>query len=217
MTKKRTECLPLAVARRPMAEAENFDRKDLVFMMGKFSAALAVAKPLCSMCLMRCDTALVLSWPGVARQAGDRIMSGRVDMPILCKGAGEWADIDFLEGRPYTENAYTELTYTKTGFYGHKALSRTHRRFHVHTGAFTIFTFFHVHSWFFHVHLHTFSRTYFGFHVHLLFSRPHLVFAYTPPFSSSFGQTDFGHSVLEFRHILLDVQVWSRTCCIAAP
>ena len=89
MTKKRTECLPLAVARRPMAEAENFDRKDLVFMMGKFSAALAVAKPLCSMRLLRCDTALVLSWPGVARQAGDRIMSGRVDMPILCKGAGE--------------------------------------------------------------------------------------------------------------------------------
>ena len=72
-----------------MAEAENFDRKDLVFMMGKFSAALAVAKPLCSMRLLRCDTALVLSWPGVARQAGDRIMSGRVDMPILCKGAGE--------------------------------------------------------------------------------------------------------------------------------
>ena len=104
-----------------------------------------------------------------------------------------WATHANLEGRPYTENAYTELTYTKTGFYGHKALSRTHRRFHVHTGVFTIFTFFHVHSWFFHVHLHTFSRTYFGFHVHLLFSRPHLVFAYTPPFSSSFGQTDFGH------------------------
>ena len=97
-----------------------------------------------------------------------------------------------LEGRPHTENAYTELTYTKTGFHGHKALSRTHRRFHVHTGVFTIFMFCHVHSWFFHVHLHTFSRTYFGFRVHLLFSRPHLVFTYTPPFSSSFGQTDFG-------------------------
>ena len=97
-----------------------------------------------------------------------------------------------LEGRPYTENAYTALTYTKTGFHGHQAISRTHRRFHVHTGVFTIFTFFHVHSWFFHVHLHTFSRTYFGFHVHLLFSRPLPVFTYTPSFSSSFGQTDFG-------------------------
>ena len=100
---------------------------------------------------------------------------------------------NFLEGRPYTENAYTALTYTKTGFHGHQAISRTHRRFHVHTGVFTIFTFFHVHSWFFHVHLHTFSRTYFGFHVHLLFSRPRPVFTYTPSFSSSFGQTDFGH------------------------
>ena len=94
----------------------------------------------------------------------------------------------FLEGRPYTENAYTALTYTKTGFHGHQA-----SRFHVHTGVFTIFTYFHVHSWFFHVHLHTFSRTYFGFHVHLLFSRPRPVFTYTPSFSSSFGQTDFGH------------------------
>ena len=39
----------------------------------------------------------------------------------------------FLEGRPYTENAYAELTSTKTGFHGHRALSRTHRRFHAHT------------------------------------------------------------------------------------
>ncbi len=84
-----------------------------------------------------------------------------------------------LEGRPYTENECTELTYTKTGFHGHKALSRTHRSFHVHTGVFTISTFFHVHQGFF-----TFMCTHFSvhilvftsiscFHAHTVFSCKH--------------------------------------------
>ena len=66
-----------------------------------------------------------------------------------------------------------------------------------------------MHSWFFHVHLHAFSRTYFGFHVHLLLSRPRPVFTYTPSFSSSFGQTDFGH--------IFRVQMVPQECFLSQP
>ena len=37
---------------------------------------------------MRQQTKSALSLPGVARQAGDQILSGTVVMLILCKGAG---------------------------------------------------------------------------------------------------------------------------------
>ena len=73
-------------------------------------------------------------------------------------------------------------------------------RFHVHTAVFMSITpfsrfsrlFRYIHGFFtsicthFHVHILVFTAIY------ILFSRPHLVFTYTPSFSSSFGQTDFG-------------------------
>ena len=79
------------------------------------------------------------------------------------------ASDSILEGRPYTENAYTELTYTKTGFHGHRALSRTHRRFHVHTAVFTVFTVFSC------PFAHIFTYIFW-------FSRPYSVFTPTPCF-----------------------------------
>ena len=69
-------------------------------------------------------------------------------------------------------------------------------RFHVHTAVFMSITPFSRFSRTFMVFSRRFAHIFtyiFGFHGHILFSCPHLVFTYTPSFSSSFGQTDFGH------------------------